>query len=65
MQMVNERVVEWGNVWYTLTQGIMLIFVFLVLVFGYSRILLWNEIRKKNLKEIDLKEKSKTARGIK
>ena len=36
MQMVNERVVEWGNVWYTLTQGIMLIFVFLVLVFGYS-----------------------------
>ena len=35
MQMVNERVVEWGNVWYTLPQGIMLIFVFFVLVFGY------------------------------
>ena len=32
---MNERVVEWGNVWYTLPQGIMMIFVFCCLVFGY------------------------------
>ena len=67
MQMVNERVVEWGNVWYTLPQGIMLIFVFLVLLFGYFLGFYFGMKLEKELERDrgpERKAPGKTARGI-
>lgn len=67
MQLMNERVVEWGNVWYTITPGIMIIFVTIVLVFGYFLGFYFGMKLEKELERDrgpDRKAPGKTARGI-
>ena len=67
MQLMNERVVEWGNVWYTITPGIMMIFVTIVLVFGYFLGFYFGMKLEKELERDrgpDRKAPGKTARGV-
>lgn len=64
---MNERVVEWGNVWYTITPGIMLIFVAVVLTFGYFLGFYFGIKLEKELEKDRgpaKKAPGKTARGV-